>query len=76
MRADKSLSAAAYCQARKRLDSETLELIAGQVAWSLERNILAAEKWLGGRPVKIIDGTSVSMPDTPENQSVWPQPSS
>ena len=76
VRPDKSLSAAAYCQARKRLDPETLELIAGQVTWSMERNTLEAEKWLGGRPVKIIDGTSVSMPDTPENQSVWPQPSS
>src|SRR6266436_6676867 len=28
-----------------------------------------------GRRVKIIDGTSVSMPDTPANQAVWPQSS-
>ena len=70
-------SAAADRQARKRLDTQTLELIAGQVAWSLERNTLEAEKWLGGRPVKIIDGTPVSRcPDPPKNQSVWPQPSS
>ena len=29
-----------------------------------------------GRSVKVIDGSSVSMPDTPENQEVYPQPKS
>ena len=27
-----------------------------------------------GREVKVVDGTGVSMPDTPENQKVHPQP--
>ena len=47
-----------------------------KVAHVLDRNTLTSEKWLHGRRVKIIDGTTVSMPDTPENQSVWRQPSS
>lgn len=29
--------------------------------------------WRGHR-VKVVDGSSVSMPDTPENQKKWPQP--
>src|SRR5207302_10434155 len=28
-----------------------------------------------GRRVKIVDGTTLSMPDTPDNQESWPQPS-
>jgi len=71
-----SLSASAYCQARARLDKGMLGLIAGQISWTLERNTLTAERWMKGRVVKIVDGTTVSMPDTPENQSVWPQSSS
>ncbi len=30
---------------------------------------------LGGRPIKIADGTTVSMPDTPANQKAYPQQS-
>ena len=30
---------------------------------------------LGGRPIKIADGTTVSMPDTAENQKAYPQQS-
>jgi len=71
-----SLSASAYCQARARLDPELLRLIAGQVSWTLDRNTLKSEHWLKGRSVKIVDGTTVSMPDTPENQGTWPQSSS
>lgn len=71
-----SLSPSAYCQARARLSKAVLALINGQISWTLERNTLTEEKWLEGRRVKIVDGTTVSMPDTPENQSAWPQPGS
>jgi len=69
-------STSAYCQARARLDLEALELVAQHLCWSLERNVLQAERWLHGRAVKIVDGTNLSMPDTPANQALWPQPSS
>ena len=37
----------------------------------------AHTRWLWrGRAVKLVDGTGLSMPDTPENQAVYPQPSS
>lgn len=69
-------STSAYCQARARLDPDALELVSGHLCWSLERNVLAEERWLGGRPVKIVDGTGLSMPDTAANQALWPQPTS
>ena len=68
-----SHSSSAYCQARARLDLQTLGLIRGQLAWNLARGVLEAERPLGKRPVKIVDGTTLSMPDTPENQAVWPR---
>jgi len=68
-------STSAYCQARRRLEPVALELIRAEVAWCLEKNVLKEERWLGGRAVKIVDGTGISMPDTPENQALWPQSS-
>jgi DDE family transposase/transposase IS4-like protein len=70
-----ALSASAYCQARSRLSSETLELILSHSAHNLERHVLSQEEGPAGRRVRIVDGTGVSMPDTPSNQSCWPQPS-
>jgi hypothetical protein len=70
-----ALSPSAYCQARARLDMQTLRLIHGHLTWSLERRVQTAQLWLGRR-VKIVDGTTLSMPDTPANQQCWPQPSS
>ncbi|HRK23259.1 MAG TPA: IS4 family transposase, partial [Fimbriimonadaceae bacterium] len=69
------LSASAYCQARQRLESETLELILGHTAHNLERHVLQEEKGPQKRRVRILDGTGLSAPDTPENQALWPQPS-
>jgi len=74
LRSARTITPSAYCQARQRLTLHTLQLIAAQVAWAVERHVLKSEKWLEGREVKIIDGTGVSMPDTPENQAIWPQP--
>ena len=51
----------AYCQAQ-RLKLDMLQLIAGQVAGSMERNVLKNERWRARRDVKIIDGTGLSMP--------------
>lgn len=69
-------STSAYCQARARLQPEALELISRHLCWSLEANVLRDERWLAGRPVKIVDGTGLSMPDTEANQARWPQPNS
>jgi len=61
-----------YCSARSRLQDATLEAIGDQMADQLERNLPNDELWLE-RKVKIIDGTTASMPDTQENQEAWPQ---
>jgi Transposase DDE domain/Insertion element 4 transposase N-terminal len=75
LRQAQSLTDSAYCQARARLSLDLLRMILAQVAYHLERNVLKHEKWLQGRPVKVVDGTSFSMPDTADNQAQWPQPS-
>lgn len=50
----------------------------GQYAHARNRRLLsqkALAPWLWrGRSVKLVDGTGISMPDTPENQALYPQP--
>jgi len=68
-----SSSTAAYCQARKKLDLSTLEAI---LQCTSERLKTTSESdLLNGRRVIVVDGTGISMPDTTENQHVWPQQS-
>jgi hypothetical protein len=62
----------AYCQARARLEDAALEKISAHMAQQMQRNTPEAHLWKGRR-VKIVDGTTVSMPDTPANQACWPQ---
>lgn len=62
----------AYCQGRKRLPLGWLAGLLEQLATRLQSRVLDAELWLGHR-VKVVDGTTLSMPDTPDNQARWPQ---
>jgi hypothetical protein len=66
-----SSSTSAYCQARKNLDIESLKGILQHTSQHL--NFEANPDFMNGRRVVVVDGTGVSMPDTPENQKVWPQ---
>ncbi|HET9642017.1 MAG TPA: IS4 family transposase, partial [Burkholderiaceae bacterium] len=64
----------AYCRARQRLPLEMISTITRQAGRQLSQK--AQQQWLWrGRTVKLVDGTTVSMPDTPENQAVYPQSS-
>jgi len=65
----------AYCQARRRLPETLLEAVWLALAGQLAELAPPAQGWLGLR-VAVVDGTTLSMPDTPANQAVWPQPSS
>lgn len=65
----------AYCQARKRLPEKLLQRLFSTVAQNLEQKVTTGNLWCG-RHVLVIDGTSVSMPDTFLNQKAYPQPSS
>lgn len=68
-----SSSTSAYCQARKRLDISTLDSIFQHTSDYLQAMPKAPTR-LMGRRVIVVDGTGLSMPDTPENQEKWPQP--
>jgi hypothetical protein len=62
----------AYCQARKRLPELFVSTIARSVGRKLEDE--TDKQWLWkGRHVLMFDGTTVSMPDTRENQPEYPQ---
>ena len=62
----------AYCTARQRLSEELFSRLVRKVGDQLQQS--APEDWLfKGRRVKVVDGTSVSMPDTEENQKEYPQ---
>ncbi len=68
-----SSSTAAYCQARKRVDLPSLAAILQHTSERLQET--PDTERLNGRRVIVVDGTGVSMPDTEENQQVWPQQS-
>lgn len=62
----------AYCRARAKLSEKAIHKIAIDVADGCERQ--ADEDWLWhNRHVYLVDGTTASMPDTPENQKAYPQ---
>lgn len=69
-----SSSTASYCTARRKLDLQTLTTIFDHTA-RYRRPTPSAGR-LNNRRVVVVDGTGVSMPDTPENQEVWPQSAS
>jgi hypothetical protein len=68
-----STDTSAYCQARSRLPEKLLEKLFSHSGQGLEEKVVAEHLWCG-RNVKVIDGSTVSMPDTVENQKEYPQP--
>ena len=63
-----------YCRARQRLP---LKLIAGLTCYlgqQIDQQLPTEWRWQGRR-VRLVDGTTVTMPDTEENQAVFPQQS-
>ena len=69
-----SVRTGGYCKARQRLPLEMLSGLARETGRQL--NALADPRWCWReRPVKLVDGTGISMPDTEENQARYPQPS-
>jgi hypothetical protein len=68
-----SAATGAYSQARTRLPEGLLPRLARRVGDALQERAPVAWLWKG-RDVKIVDGTTLSMPDTAANQAAWPQP--
>ncbi len=65
--------ATAYCQARRRFPEPVVGKMLHHSVTHLRAQITKDNGWLGRR-VWMVDGSSVSMPDTPELQESFPQP--
>jgi putative transposase len=67
-----SADTGAYCTARSQLPEEACRELVRRTARELEAE--APTEWLWhGRRVRVADGSTVTMPDTPENQAEYPQ---
>lgn len=62
-----------YCSARQRLDETFLKAVFEKVTASLNHSIRPLDLW-HGHVIKAIDGSSVVLMDTPQNQAAYPQP--
>ena len=67
-----SLNNGPYCKARARLALNLVERLGREIGERLRAGQPDIWRWRG-REVKLIDGTTASMPDTPENQAEFPQ---
>ncbi len=67
-----SLNSGPYCKARQRLPLGLIRKLALCVGQKLEQASPRAWKWRG-RSITLLDGTTISMPDTAQNQSAYPQ---
>jgi len=70
-----SAQTGAYCQARQRMPEAVFAECARHTGQVLETKADTHWRWKG-RDVKIADGTTCSMPDTPDNQQAYPQSNS
>ena len=62
----------AYCKARAKLSEAFLQRLACEVGCQVEDQAAAAWRWRRHRVV-LVDGSTLSMPDTPANQQAYPQ---
>lgn len=67
-------SSSAYCQARGRLPMACLQQALSDSAHAADRlSFQGIEGWT--RPIKVVDASSVRLPDTAENRKAYPYPS-
>jgi len=64
----------AYCTARDHLPEEVCQKLMRETGHASEREAPGEWKWKGRRAL-LGDGSTVTMPDTPENQAEYPQQS-
>jgi hypothetical protein len=67
-----SAQTGAYCQARQRLPEKFFSTVACSAGRALDAKAEQRGLWKGRR-VYLFDGTTVTMPDTPESQHDYPQ---
>ena len=67
-----SADTGAYCTARGNLPEEAMHQLVRDTG--METDDLADEDWLWqGRRVRVVDGSTITMPDTEANQAEYPQ---
>jgi putative transposase len=67
-----SAETGAYCAARNGLPEEAIHELVRDTGKQVEDE--SPETWLWrGRKVRVVDGSTVTMPDTPKNQAEYPQ---
>ncbi len=71
-RGDVDEGSSGYCQARRRLPWDMLP----RLRWAAAAQAEKARQLWHGLWVKVVDGTTTSLPDTPKNQRAYPQPGS
>lgn len=68
-----SSATSSYCAARQRLPEAVHWNLVQQIGHAIHDK--ATDSWrFHRRPVKVVDGSTLSMPDTPANQAAYPQP--
>ena len=68
-----STDSGSYCTARKKLPEALLQRLVQKTGAELQEQA-PAEWHFHGRKVKVVDGTTVSMPDTAENAAAFDKP--
>jgi putative transposase len=67
-----SADTGAYCMARSNLPEDVLHGLMRDIGKEVENE--SPEAWLWhGRKVRAVDGSTITMPDTSENQAAYPQ---
>lgn len=63
-----------YCRARAKLSTAALRELSCEVAEELDQAADESWLWKGRHHAKLIDGFTLTMPDTAENQARYPHP--
>jgi hypothetical protein len=67
-----SADTGAYCTARDDLPEEACSRLMRETGGEVEQQAPPEWRWLGHR-VRLVDGSTLTMPDTPANQAEYPQ---
>ena len=67
-----STGTSAYCQARQRLPLAMVSGLTRHLGGLIDAQVPDTWHWRGRR-VRIVDGTTLTLPDTPANQATFPQ---